>query len=131
MVELPPPVREILDVHGENLSLLHPTLTSKDLCEFYPRLTKQDVRRLRDKDPDVDGSEIGTSDEEEVYDADVKSLEVVDDQGRQLDLVLREPLPGDDDEEQDNLHVEGCDFFSVLPASPALSSSYALRILWS
>ena len=68
MVELPPPVREILDVHGENLSLLHPTLTSKDLCEFYPRLTKQDVRRLRDKDPDVDGSEIGTSDEEEVYD---------------------------------------------------------------
>ena len=122
MVELPPPVREILDVHGENLSLLHPTLTSKDLCEFYPRLTKQDVRRLRDKDPDVDGSEIGTSDEEEVYDADVKSLEVVDDQGRQLDLVLREPLPGDDDEEQDNLHVEGCEHNHDSPDDPPSQS---------
>ena len=104
-LELPPPVREILDTQGDQLALLHPTLTNKDLCEFYPRLTRRDHRRLKAK-LDDDSEQESDSDAEPVG-ADIKSLEVIDSQGRQLELEDAEPLPGE--APLDNLHVDGCD----------------------
>ena len=73
VLKLPPPVKEILDVSGDQLALLHPNVTSKDLCEFYPRLTRRDHRRLKQR---LDHeSEPNSDDSDDEVEADVKSIE--------------------------------------------------------
>ena len=104
VLKLPPPVKEILDVSGDQLALLHPNVTSKDLCEFYPRLTRRDHRRLKQR---LDHeSEPNSDDSDDEVEADVKSLEVVDSHGKQLTLDSGS-LPHLDD--RDYLHCDGCD----------------------